>query len=171
LINKLKFQNLSEPFQKLDDDYASVALLIYEDKELIFIKRSQDLPTHKGHIAFPGGKKEAFDQNIVDTAIREATEELLLDSKSITPIGILEPIDTIEYKFLVYPVICKINEKPVSFNKSEVQEVYFVPISDLQHEKNWIYRGHYESDWTYKINSEILWGATAKMVRSLLSFS
>ena len=153
MINKLKFQNLSEPFQKLDDDYASVALLIYEDKELIFIKRSQDLPTHKGHIAFPGGKKEAFDQNIVDTAIREATEELLLDSKSITPIGILEPIDTIEYKFLVYPVICKINEKPVSFNKSEVQEVYFVPISDLQHEKNWIYRGHYESDWTYKINS------------------
>ena len=108
MINKLKFQNLSEPFQELDDDYASVALLIYEEKELIFIKRSEDMPTHKGHIAFPGGKKEAFDQNIIDTAVREASEELLIDSKSITPIGILDPIDTVEYKFPVYPIFCRI---------------------------------------------------------------
>lgn len=171
LISKFKFQNLVEPFQKLEHDYASVALLIYEEKELIFIKRSDDLPTHKGHIAFPGGKKEGIDDNIVDTAIREATEELVLDSSSITPIGILDPIDTIEYKFLVYPIICKINEKPVSFNKSEVQEVFFVSISELHDEKNWIFRGHYETDWIFKINNEILWGATAKMVRNLLNFS
>jgi 8-oxo-dGTP pyrophosphatase MutT (NUDIX family) len=171
LINKLKFQNLSEPFQELDDDYASVALLIYEEKELIFIKRSEDMPTHKGHIAFPGGKKEAFDQNIIDTAVREASEELLIDSKSITPIGILDPIDTVEYKFPVYPILCRINEKPFSFNKSEVQEIYFVFIEDLKNNKNWTYRGSYDSDWIFKIDNEILWGATAKMVRSLLSFS
>ncbi len=171
MINKLKFQNLSEPFQELDDDYASVALLIYEEKELIFIKRSEDMPTHKGHIAFPGGKKEAFDQNIIDTAVREASEELLIDSKSITPIGILDPIDTVEYKFPVYPILCRINEKPFSFNKSEVQEIYFVFIEDLKNNKNWTYRGSYDSDWIFKIDNEILWGATAKMVRSLLSFS
>ncbi len=171
MISKFKFQNLVEPFQKLEHDYASVALLIYEEKELIFIKRSDDLPTHKGHIAFPGGKKEGIDDNIVDTAIREATEELVLNSSSIIPIGILDPIDTIEYKFLVYPIICKINEKPVSFNKSEVQEVFFVSISELHDEKNWIFRGHYETDWIFKINNEILWGATAKMVRNLLNFS
>ena len=171
MINKLKFQNLSEPFQELDDDYASVALLIYEEKELIFIKRSEDMPTHKGHIAFPGGKKEAFDQNIIDTAVREASEELLIDSKSITPIGILDPIDTVEYKFPVYPILCRINEKPFSFNKSEVQEIYFVFIEDLKNNKNWTYRGSYDSDWIFKIDNEILWGATKKMVRSLLSFS
>ena len=73
------------------------------------------MPTHKGHIAFPGGKKEGIDDNIVDTAIREATEELVLDSSSIIPIGILDPIHTIEYKFLVYPIICKINSPLIDF--------------------------------------------------------
>ena len=70
MINNLEYKDLSEPFQKVDEDYASVAMLIYQEKELIFIKRSEDLPTHKGHIAFPGGKKEASDQSIVHTAIR-----------------------------------------------------------------------------------------------------
>lgn len=169
--NNLEYQDLSEPFQKLDEDYASVAMLIYQEKELIFIKRSEDLPTHKGHIAFPGGKKEASDQSIVHTAIREATEELLIDSKSITPIGILNPIDTVEYRFLVFPIVGRIDKKPESFNDSEVQEVYFVSIDELKNEKKWIYRGLYDTDWIFKIDNEILWGATAKMVRRLLRIS
>lgn len=171
MINNLEYQDLSEPFQKLDEDYASVAMLIYQEKELIFIKRSEDLPTHKGHIAFPGGKKEASDQSIVHTAIREATEELLIDSKSITPIGILNPIDTVEYRFLVFPIVGRIDKKPESFNDSEVQEVYFVSIDELKNEKKWIYRGLYDTDWIFKIDNEILWGATAKMVRRLLRIS
>jgi 8-oxo-dGTP pyrophosphatase MutT (NUDIX family) len=171
LINNLEYQDLSEPFQKLDEDYASVAMLIYQEKELIFIKRSEDLPTHKGHIAFPGGKKEASDQSIVHTAIREATEELLIDSKSITPIGILNPIDTVEYRFLVFPIVGRIDKKPESFNDSEVQEVYFVSIDELKNEKKWIFRGLYDTDWIFKIDNEILWGATAKMVRRLLRIS
>ena len=171
MINNLEYQDLSEPFQKLDEDYASVAMLIYQEKELIFIKRSEDLPTHKGHIAFPGGKKEASDQSIVHTAIREATEELLIDSKSITPIGILNPIDTVEYRFLVFPIVGRIDKKPESFNDSEVQEVYFVSIDQLKNEKKWIYRGLYDTDWIFNIDNEILWGATAKMVRRLLRIS
>ena len=171
MINNLEYQDLSEPFQKLDEDYASVAMLIYQEKELIFIKRSEDLPTHKGHIAFPGGKKEASDQSIVHTAIREATEELLIDSKSITPIGILNPIDTVEYRFLVFPIVGRIDKKPESFNDSEVQEVYFVSIDELKNEKKWIYRGLYDTDWIFYIDNEILWGATAKMVRRLLRIS
>ena len=171
MINNLEYQDLSEPFQKLDEDYASVAMLIYQEKELIFIKRSEDLPTHKGHIAFPGGKKEASDQSIVHTAIREATEELLIDSKSITPIGILNPIDTVEYRFLVFPIVGRIDKKPESFNDSEVQEVYFVSIDELKNEKKWIYRGLYDNDWIFNIDNEILWGATAKMVRRLLRIS
>ena len=171
MINNLEYKDLSEPFQKLDEDYASVAMLIYQEKELIFIKRSEDLPTHKGHIAFPGGKKEASDQSIVHTAIREATEELLIDSKSITPIGILNPIDTVEYRFLVFPIVGRIDKKPESFNDSEVQEVYFVSIDELKNEKKWIYRGLYDNDWIFNIDNEILWGATAKMVRRLLRIS
>ena len=89
MIQDLNYQKISKPHEKNNDDYASVSILIHDEKEIIFIKRSEDLPTHKGHIAFPGGKKEVEDQSIVDTAVREACEELLIDSKTITPIGIL----------------------------------------------------------------------------------
>ena len=151
-------------------DYASVSILIHEEKEIIFIKRSEDLPTHKGHIAFPGGKREAVDKNIVDTALREASEELLIDTKSIIPVGLLSSIDTIEYKFEVFPVVCLIENKPISFNKSEVQNIYYVSIEELENQKNWNFRGLYETDWVFDIDGEILWGATAKMIRNLLSF-
>ena len=70
MIENLNFHELSEPYKRIEEDYASVSILIFEEKEIIFIKRSEDLPTHKGHIAFPGGKSEADDQSIVDTAVR-----------------------------------------------------------------------------------------------------
>ena len=57
------------------------------------------MPTHKGHIAFPGGKKEKNDLSIVDTAIREASEELLIDRNLVEPIGQINPVDTIEFKY------------------------------------------------------------------------
>ena len=126
MIENLNYQNLTKPSIKLRKEYASVAMLIYQDKELVLIKRSEELPTHKGHIAFPGGKKENGDDSIVDTAIREACEELLIERDSITPFGMLEPIDTVEYKFEVYPILCKLEKKPNSFNTSEVQEVYLI---------------------------------------------
>ena len=81
----------------------------------------------------------------------------------------LEPIDTVEYKFEVYPILCELEKKPNSFNTSEVQEVYFVPLEDLQNENNWLFRGHYDTDWIFEIRDEILWGATAKMVRRMFN--
>ena len=156
MIQDLNYQKISKPHEKNNDDYASVSILIHDEKEIIFIKRSEDLPTHKGHIAFPGGKKEVEDQSIVDTALREACEELLIDLKTITPI---------------YPVVCLISDKPSSFNKSEVQNLYYVPIQELEKEKNWVFRGHYDSDWVFDIDGEVLWGATAKMVRNLLNIT
>ena len=171
MIENLSFQKLSKPYKRIEEDYASVSILIFEEKEIIFIKRSEDLPTHKGHIAFPGGKSEADDQSIVHTAIREACEELLIDSNTINPVGILNPIDTVEYKFEVFPVVCLLDSKPNSFNKSEVQDVYYVSIQDLKNKKNWNFRGLYETDWVFDIDGEVLWGATAKMIRSLLNIS
>ena len=65
----MHFKNLDVPFLTLKGDYASVAILIFEKKDILFIKRSDHLPTHKGHIAFPGGKKDNSDLNIA-AAIR-----------------------------------------------------------------------------------------------------
>ena len=167
----LSYKELKVPYTKYNEPYAAVSILIYKEKEILFIKRSNDMPTHKGHIAFPGGKKEKIDLNIVDTAIREAAEELLIDENDVVPLGTLKPVDTIEFKYHVFPVVCSLKRKPDSFNEAEVQDLYFVSINELSNQQNWRFRGIYPNDWIFKIHNEILWGATAKMTRELLGLS
>ena len=128
----MKFDKLIQPYPSFSEDYASVAILIIDDKELLFIKRSENLPTHKGHIAFPGGKKENSDKNIVETALREAEEELFIEQSSIKPLGSLNHVDTVEYAFKVFPIICETSDKPDRFNENEVQDIYFLKIEDLE---------------------------------------
>ena len=167
----LVYEELKLPYKIHDEPYAAVSILVYKEKEVLFIKRSNDMPTHKGHIAFPGGKKEQRDLNIVETAVREASEELLILKNDVEPFGILEPVDTIEFKYNVFPILCRLHKKPESFNKSEVQEIFFVSIDELSNKQNWRFRGIYPNDWIFKIRNETLWGATAKMTRELLGLA
>ena len=76
--NKLVYKKLDSSVENTKNNYASVAVLFFDEVEILFIKRSENTPTHKGHIAFPGGKKEKNDTSIIHTAVREATEELLI---------------------------------------------------------------------------------------------
>ena len=94
LENKLFYKKLNSSIKKTKSNYASVAVLFIDEKEILFIKRSENMPTHKGHIAFPGGKKEEQDLSIIDTAVREATEELLIPDRLITPFGYIDSVST-----------------------------------------------------------------------------
>ena len=58
LKNRLVFKKLDSSVEKAKNNYASVAVLFIDEVEILFIKRSENMPTHKGDIAFPGGKKE-----------------------------------------------------------------------------------------------------------------
>ena len=166
---KLNYYELDTPHVAISNDYAAVSILIFDKKEILYIKRSNEMPTHKGQIAFPGGKREEDDKDIVSTAVRESIEELLLPESNINPFGYLDSIATVEYKFDVYPVICQLLEKPKNFNVSEVQEIFFVEIKELSNPNNWSHRGIYPDDWIFTIGKEILWGATAKITRRLLN--
>ena len=168
LENKINYKKIDEYILSSKKNYAAVAALFVENNEILFIKRSEDMPTHKGHIAFPGGNREDADKSIVSTAVREATEELLISEKIITPFGYIDSVDTVEYKFEVFPILCHLESRPTKFNKDEVQKVFYVSIDSLRKKENWHYRGLYSNDWIYEFENEILWGATAKMIRSIL---
>ena len=125
----------------------------------------------QGDIAFPGGKKEESDSDIVTTALREVQEELFLNPSTIRPFGVLDPVDTVEYKFKVFPIVCESFDKPTKINKDEVQDFYLLDISDLDNLNNWEFRGNYDNDWIFKFDDQILWGATAHMTRNLLNLN
>ena len=169
IVNILYFNPLPKQIEKNENNYAAVGILIANSTEVLFIKRSEEMPTHKGHIAFPGGRSEENDLNFVDTAAREVSEELLIPINSFKPLGYLKSINTIEYQYKVHPIIFSIEFKPTTFDKKEVQSIHYASILDLINPLNWEYKGRYTDDWVFKIDNEDLWGASAKMVRNLLN--
>ena len=72
--------------------------------EIILTIRSNDLPSHAGQISFPGGKVDAKDKNPVDTAYREAFEEIGLSEKHIKRLGYLD-ITTTGTNYMILPVV------------------------------------------------------------------
>src|SRR5437899_1495383 len=76
---------------------AGVLALFYErhgELHLVFFRRTEKVPTHKGQVAFPGGSGEARDSDLMATALREAKEELGIDPDRVVMLGPLRPFDT-----------------------------------------------------------------------------
>ncbi len=61
----------------------------------VFTRRPDDLRRHAGEISFPGGRVEETDASLVETALREAQEEIGLDPAGVTILGALQPTPTI----------------------------------------------------------------------------
>jgi hypothetical protein len=75
-----------------------------EGPTLLFTKRAAHLRDHSGQVAFPGGKVDPEDTTPIDTALREAWEEIGLESDAVRPLGYLDPYLS-GTGFLVMPVV------------------------------------------------------------------
>jgi 8-oxo-dGTP pyrophosphatase MutT (NUDIX family) len=94
---------------------SAVLLLLYpegEDIELVLIQRTEDGGVHSGQIAFPGGKMEVFDRSPEEAALREASEEINLNSEVVTLLGRLSPLYIPVSDFAVYPIIGICDQRP-----------------------------------------------------------
>jgi len=72
--------------------------------DLFFVRRSNSVSTHQGQVAFPGGHVESQDVDIVDTALREANEEVGLAPAAVEILGLCDDVVAIS-KILVTPVL------------------------------------------------------------------
>ena len=87
---------------------AAVLLALYgwpEDPGLIFTERRADLRRHAGEISFPGGRQDHPGEDLLETALREAEEEIGLDPASVEVIGALPPIGTFVTSYKVHPFV------------------------------------------------------------------
>ncbi|MEX1037773.1 MAG: CoA pyrophosphatase [Acidimicrobiia bacterium] len=153
---------------------AGVLVPLYEDGNgdirVVLTKRPDTMPTHAGHISFPGGRPHPGDGGPVGTAIREAQEEVGIDPDQVTVLGFLEPIDTVEYKLMVVPVVARIST-PLNLVRSEreVARIYQPRLADLADPDQWAYVPWQSwKAWYFNLEGDTLWGATAHMVRLLL---
>ncbi|MGR3623190.1 CoA pyrophosphatase [Pseudophaeobacter sp.] len=150
-----------------------VAISLVEDRpRVILTKRSSALKHHPGQIAFPGGKQDESDADVIAAALREAWEEIGLPPELPEVIGHLPSHETVT-SFLVTPVVALLHEGfEIRREAGEVAEVFSVPLSHVLDPKNYIiaarsWRGTRRHYYTVPFGPYYIWGATARMLRGL----
>ncbi|MDQ3966462.1 MAG: CoA pyrophosphatase, partial [Actinomycetota bacterium] len=78
-------------------------LLAPEETRIVYTLRKENLQDHAGQISFPGGAPEPQDGSLLETALREAEEEINLRPDLVEVIGELEELYIPPSKFLVKP--------------------------------------------------------------------
>ena len=116
-------------------DFRSAAVLVAvttgTQPELILTRRSATLPTHRGQIAFPGGKLEAG-EDAVQAGLREAFEEVALEPSAVRVLGLMHDVWTPQ-GFQVTPVLASIAPNAtLEPQAGEVAALLRVPIADLR---------------------------------------
>jgi 8-oxo-dGTP pyrophosphatase MutT (NUDIX family) len=140
---------------------------------VVLTQRTEEVEQHKGQVSFPGGTRDTCDATIIDTALREAEEEIGLTRNTVEVLGVLNDFCT-PSGFCITPVVGFLPLIP-SFvlNKTEVSEVFDVPLSFFLNSSNErIDRrerfGKMTNVYFYSYGEHEIWGATAEILRTFL---
>jgi 8-oxo-dGTP pyrophosphatase MutT (NUDIX family) len=139
---------------------------------VVFTRRADTLRAHTGQIAFPGGRSDPGETPWV-TALREAHEEIGLDSSFVTVAGLSSTYQT-RTGYDITPVVGFVRPGfHLTPNPDEVADVFEVPFAFLMEPDNHERQFREQADglrrYFYAMSYEdrVIWGATAGMVRVL----
>jgi len=157
---------------------ASVLVGLFDqnnETHVAFIRRASTLRAHSGEIAFPGGAADVSDVSPIVTALREAQEEIGLDPSRVEVLGIMPPVFTVVSNFLITPVVAYLPEGPgkLQLQMSEVAEIILLPLQGLAdpaiyHTEQWMRDNVPHTVYFFDYASYRIWGATARMLNTLL---
>jgi 8-oxo-dGTP pyrophosphatase MutT (NUDIX family) len=141
-----------------------------ENPGLVLTERRSDLKRHAGEISFPGGRRDG-DEELMQTALREAEEEIGLSPDNVELVGALPPIGTFVTNYKVTPFVGLI-EEGMRFepNPTEVESVLVASLEDLAagyERRRLVRRGVPIKTDTYLVADKLIWGATARILAML----
>jgi 8-oxo-dGTP pyrophosphatase MutT (NUDIX family) len=154
---------------------AAVLVPLYRDAgalHAVFTKRRDDLRRHAGEISFPGGRQDFPDEDLRLTALREAHEEIGLPPHAVELVGALPPTGTFVSSYKIHPFVGVIEPgRAWTPQPTEVEEVLELSLAELVsgfEMKRLVRRGVPIRTPSYTVDGNFIWGATARIVQSLL---
>jgi 8-oxo-dGTP pyrophosphatase MutT (NUDIX family) len=142
------------------------------EPHIVLTRRRADLRRHAGEISFPGGRRDAADATLADTALREAEEEVGLPRAQVTLLGELPPTSTFATNYVIHPYVGVIPAGLLwQLSPREVDAVLELPVAALRSARTRTRlqrRGiSFETD-AYLLDENLIWGATARILEQLL---
>jgi 8-oxo-dGTP pyrophosphatase MutT (NUDIX family) len=169
------------PREKLAGNRNAAAVLVpifehQDEPHIVFIRRSDHVESHRGQVAFPGGRVDPVDVTLLDAALREAHEEVGIPPRSVDVIGALPTMNTLTSGIIVSPFVGAIPASTaMKPSPEEVAEIFDVPLSALRDPR---YRGEFE--WRRErggsparfpailYGGQTIWGLTLRITLNLL---
>jgi 8-oxo-dGTP pyrophosphatase MutT (NUDIX family) len=155
-------------------DAAVLIPLFLRDGDLVavFTERREDLKKHAGEISFPGGRQDHPDEDLRETALREAEEEIGLARADVELVGALPPTGTFVTSYKVHPFVGMVDAGYTwTPQETEVAQVLELSLPDLRRgfeSKRLLRKGVPIKTPTYTVDGHLVWGATARIVENLL---
>ena len=175
LLDNLKsvLSSTIDPYMKTHEQYrlASVLVVIYGKEPIVVMtEKPKHMKFHAGEISFPGGKLDADDSDLLQTALRETNEEIGLHITRDQVIGQLEPVITLNSGFLIFPFISVVDTIPTLTANSEVEKIFHIPLESLlktaaidpDPSHNVI-----QEMYTFEYEKQIVWGASARILKQI----
>jgi 8-oxo-dGTP pyrophosphatase MutT (NUDIX family) len=174
------------------NNYQGAVIFLFAENGIILMKRSQNVPSHRGQMAFFGGHKMPHETDPAQTALREFAEESSVSSDHVNILAYLPPLLT-HQNFLIAPVIGELSLPLPEFSQQlksngEWDSLFYVPFSYLAKPSNWVHAKMNNTNVLYcplpqtelqilkntnnaQLNNQvhILWGITAKLIWSFLN--
>lgn len=146
---------------------------------VVLTRRAQHLRAHKGEVAFPGGRQDDG-ETLVEAALREAREEIALETSVVEIVGELDHLATVSSNSSIVPFVGVLPGRPVGLlpNPDEVEAVLVVPLGELLHDdvfRSELWPWQDETGllgdrplYFFDLYGDTIWGATGRMIVNLL---
>jgi len=170
--------------QSRDDGNPSAVVMLFvpaevgaADAQIVLMRRSVSVATHKGQISFAGGRKNPDDPTPVATALRELEEELGVPPAEVIPVGLLPPTPSMNRQ-PVFPLVALTTRKLSAMcpAPAEVAEVFAAPWRQLSLDRDQVFRFNIFGNWRTShlfvtspgpgAASNRIWGLTAAILHS-----
>lgn len=140
-----------------------------DEVSVVLARRTEQVPHHKGQVCFPGGSRDPGDADLLETALREAEEELGIRRGDVEILGTMDPVITVT-GFFIQPFVAKISST-VEFRLDafEMAEVFEAPLSIFgefhryRHAES-TFQGERNRVYFFDYGAHTIWGATAMIL-------